>query len=82
MSNLQPHSSTWVNFVYGSFFGSVLLAGIGIFFLPTELWTKGYIAMSFVMAVMTSIIVTKTVRDNHDYRMQNEEKYHRPSETA
>jgi hypothetical protein len=38
--------------------------------------------MSFVMAVMTSIIVTKTVRDNHDYRVQNEEKYHRTGEAA
>jgi hypothetical protein len=82
MNNMQPHSSTWVNFVYGSFFGAVLLAGIGIFFLPTDLWTKGYIAMSFVMTIMSSIIVTKTVRDNHDYRMQNEDKYFRAGDVA
>lgn len=66
MRTNQVHSSTWVNFVYGSFFSSILLSGIGIFFLPTELWTKGYLAMGFVMTVMTSIILTKTIRDNFE----------------
>lgn len=81
MANVQPHSSSWTNFVHGSFFGSVLLAGIGIFFLPTDLWTKGYIGMSVVMTIMTSIIMTKTVRDNNDAKMQDEGK-HRSSEIA
>jgi hypothetical protein len=66
MRTNQVHSNTWINFVYGSFFGSILLSGIGIFFLPTELWTKGYLAMGFVMTVMTSIILTKTIRDNFE----------------
>lgn len=82
MTNLQPHSSTWVNFVHGSFFGSLLLAGIGIFFLPTDLWTKGYVGMSFTMAILTSIILTKTIRDNHDYKQHQDEKHSRTSETA
>ncbi len=59
MRTNQPHSQTWVNFVYGSFLGSLLLSGTGLFFLPTDLWPKGYLAMGYVMTVMTSIILTK-----------------------
>jgi hypothetical protein len=72
MNNSQPHSSTWVNFVYCSFLGATLMAGIGIFFLPVDLWTKGYLSMSFIMSIMTSIIVTKTIRDNHDYAVRED----------
>lgn len=66
MAYQRPHSSTWINFVYGAFFGALLLVGVGIFFLPVDLWARGYLAMGAVMLVMTSIIMTKTIRDNQE----------------
>jgi hypothetical protein len=35
----------------------------GIFFLPIDLWIKGYLVMGVTMLVSSTIIVTKTMRD-------------------
>ncbi|MGY4301621.1 hypothetical protein ACVWXN_009716 [Bradyrhizobium sp. i1.4.4] len=43
--NGQPHSSAWVTFTYASFAASAFLVAIGIFFLPIDLWMKGYLTM-------------------------------------
>jgi hypothetical protein len=42
------------------------MTGVGIFFLPTDLWAKGFLAMGVVMIIMSSISLTKTIRDNQD----------------
>jgi hypothetical protein len=35
----------------------------GIFFLPLDLWIKGYLLMGVSMLVSSTVIVTKTMRD-------------------
>ena len=64
--NVQPHSGAWVTFTYGSFAASALLVAVGLFFLPVDLWMKGYLAMGIVMLVQTCVTLTKTVRDVHE----------------
>ncbi|MBO4223291.1 MULTISPECIES: YiaA/YiaB family inner membrane protein [Bradyrhizobium] len=64
--NVQPHSNAWVTFTYASFLGSAFLVGVGIFFLPVDLWMKGYLTMGIVMLVQTCVTLTKTVRDVHE----------------
>jgi hypothetical protein len=73
-----PHSSNWVNFTYVSFLAAVLMTGIGIFFLPTDLWAKGFLAMGVTMIVMSSINLTKTIRDNHDATSQQQTFHEKP----
>ena len=63
---IQPHSAAWVTFTYASFAASAFLVAIGVFFLPIEVWMKGYLTMGVVMLVQTCITLTKTVRDNHE----------------
>ncbi|QPF85844.1 hypothetical protein IC762_05940 [Bradyrhizobium genosp. L] len=63
---IQPHSGAWVTFTYASFAGSAFLVGIGLFFLPIDLWMKGYLTMGIVMLIQTCVTMTKTVRDNHE----------------
>lgn len=75
MTNLTRHSSAWVNFVYGSFFASILMTGIGIFYVEANLWAKGYLAMGTLMIVMMAITLTKTIRDNQDADRQEDTKY-------
>lgn len=67
-----PHSSNWVNFTYVSFLTAILMTGTGIFFLPTDLWAKGFLSMGVVMIVMSSISLTKTIRDNQDAERQQQ----------
>jgi len=37
-----------------------------VFFLPIDLWMKGYLTMGIVMLIQTCITLTKTVRDNYE----------------
>ena len=39
------HSGAWVAFTYASFIGAVAMVGLGILFMPVEIWVKGYLAM-------------------------------------
>ncbi len=64
--NAQPHSGAWVTFTYASFAGSAFMVGLGVFFLPLDLWIKGYLTMGIVMLVQSCITMTKTMRDVHE----------------
>jgi hypothetical protein len=64
--NIQHHSNAWVTFTYGSFGTSAFLVAIGVYFLPVDLWIKGYLAMGIVMLIQSCITLTKTVRDVHE----------------
>jgi hypothetical protein len=60
---LSQHSGAWVSFTYANMIFSLALTLGGVFFLPIDLWIKGYMLMGVTMLVSSSIIVTKTVRD-------------------
>ena len=64
--NVQPHSSAWVSFTYASFGASAFLVAVGLYFLPVDLWIKGYLAMGIVMLIQSCVTLTKTVRDMHE----------------
>ena len=63
---IQPHSSGWVTFTYASFAASAFLVAVGVFFLPIDLWMKGYLTLGIVMLVQTCVTLTKTIRDNYE----------------
>jgi len=60
------HSSAWVNFTLLNFAVSISMMSAGIFFLPLEIATKGFLAMATLMIISSSITVTKTMRDNQE----------------
>lgn len=60
------HSGAWVGFTYASFVGSAAMVGLGILFMPIDIWLKGYLAMGVVMLVQSCVTMTKTVRDVHE----------------
>ena len=64
--NAQPHSSAWVTFTYASFGASAFLVAVGVYFLPVDLWIKGYLGMGIVMLIQSCVTLTKTVRDMHE----------------
>ena len=64
--NSPHHSNAWVTFTYGSFGASAFLVAIGVYFLPVDLWIKGYLAMGIVMLVQSCVTLVKTVRDMHE----------------
>ncbi|MGC2778321.1 MAG: YiaA/YiaB family inner membrane protein [Bradyrhizobium sp.] len=64
--NVQPHSSAFITFAYASFGASAFLVALGVFFMPIDLWMKGYLTMGIVMLVQTCVTLTKTLRDRHE----------------
>ena len=64
--NAQPHSGSWVAFTYASFAGSAFMVAVGVYFLPLDLWIKGYLTMGIIMLVQSCVTMTKTVRDMHE----------------
>jgi hypothetical protein len=63
---VQPHSPAWVTFTYISFGGSAFMVALGLFFIPLDLWMKGYLAMGVVMLVQSCVTLVKTIRDQHE----------------
>ena len=64
--NAQNHSASWVTFTYVSFGAALLMVAIGLFFLPLDVWIKGYLAMGVVLLIQSCITLTKTMRDVHE----------------
>jgi hypothetical protein len=64
--NVQPHSNAWVTFTYVSFAASAFMVAVGVFYLPIDLWMKGYLTMGIILMIQCCVTLTKTVRDMHE----------------
>jgi hypothetical protein len=64
--NVQPHSNAWVTFTDFSFAASAFMVAIGVFYLPIDLWMKGYLSMGIIMLLQSCVTLTKTIRDMHE----------------
>ena len=60
------HSGAWVAFTYASFLGSAAMVGLGILFMPMDIWIKGYLAMASLFLTGTTFTLAKTLRDEHE----------------
>lgn len=65
-NELKSNSASWVFFVKVSFAIAVLAAGAGVVLAPVELVLKGYMAISALFLVSTTITLSKTLRDEHE----------------
>jgi hypothetical protein len=66
MNETTNNSAAWVTFTYANMLGSLALTLGGLFFLPIDLWVKGYMLMGVVMVTSSTIILSKTLRDQHE----------------
>ena len=60
MTPQMPRTPAWKTFAYVSFLLAAGMLGVGIFFLPADIWIKGYLSMTAIFAV------AKTLRDEHE----------------
>jgi hypothetical protein len=63
MNDTANHSGAWVTFTYANMIGSLALTLGGLFFLPIDLWIKGYMLMGIAMVTSSTVILSKTIRD-------------------
>ncbi len=62
----QLHSPGWVAQVWIAFGISTTSAAIGLVYLPVDPWVRAFLAISFLMAISSSISLSKTLRDIHE----------------
>ncbi len=60
------HSSGWVAQVWIAFGISIAATTIGIFYAPVGPWIRAFLAISVLMAISSSISLSKTLRDQHE----------------
>ena len=65
---MNNHSSAWISFTYANVAISLFLTLGGLFYLPLDLWIKGYMLMGVTMLVSSTITATKTLRDVQESR--------------
>jgi hypothetical protein len=66
MNENTNHSSAWMTFTYANMMASATLTFGGLFFLPLDLWIKGYMLMGISMLTTSTVILTKTLRDRQE----------------
>ncbi len=66
MPRQDTHTPAWIAFSYLSFCTAVVMAALGIAYLPLGLWERGYLAMAALLLVHASVSLTKTLRDRHE----------------
>ena len=66
LNEMQRDSPAWIGFVKLSFalaFGATL---VGTWFMPVELWIRGYMTMGLIYVVGAAFTLAKTLRDQHE----------------
>lgn len=61
-----PSSTSWVLFVKITFVVALLAMGAFVFFLEGSLLTKGYLALNSLFLVSSTIMLSKTLRDEYE----------------
>lgn len=64
--HIGPHSAAWVMQTQLTFGVAIFAMGWAIFTMSIDLWAKGYLAMGTLLAVVSSINLAKTLRDEHE----------------
>ena len=65
-NEFSSNSASWVFFVKTSFAIALLAAATGVVLAPVDLVLKGYMAISALFLVSTTITLSKTMRDEHE----------------
>lgn len=66
IDTVQSNSRGWLFYVKASFVISLCAMAAGILFGPADFVVKGYLAMSALFLVSSTITLSKTLRDEHE----------------
>jgi hypothetical protein len=62
----QAPTGAWTLQVWLSFLFSTVLTLGGIYFLPVDLWARGYLLMGVMFTIGSTFSLAKTVRDGQE----------------
>jgi hypothetical protein len=71
-SQIDRDTAAWIFYAWASFIISTSCMMLGIYFLPVDMWIKGYMAMGTLFTIGATFTLSKTIRDNHEVeKMRN-----------
>lgn len=59
-------TSAWIFQTWASFLVAIVASGIGIAYLPVDIWIRGFLGMGFLFSIGSAFTLAKTIRDNHE----------------
>ncbi len=62
----QKDTAAWIFQCWASFILAFGTTGIGVYFLPVDLWVRGFMWMGMLFTVGSSFTLAKTIRDQHE----------------
>ena len=66
-TRLYSDSTSWVSFTKLTIIIALGAMVFGITMLPLDIWIKGYFGMGLFFLVSSTISVSKTLRDKHEF---------------
>ena len=66
MSKQTVDTPAWIFQTWASFILSMGVTSTGIYYLPVDLWVRGFMGMGLLFTVASSFTLAKTVRDNFE----------------
>lgn len=59
-------TAAWRFQVYAAFLVALALTSGGVFYLPVDAWTRGYLMMGLYFTVSSCFALAKALRDSHE----------------
>lgn len=63
---IEKDSAGWQFFVRTSFVLAMTAVATGVYFLPVDAWTRGFMAIGILYLVGSSFTLAKALRDEHE----------------
>lgn len=63
---IQQDTEAWKIYTKLAFGIAMTFSIVGLWFIPLNLWLKGYVFMAYFFTLGTVITMTKTMRDEHE----------------
>ena len=66
MLNIKSNTAAHIFQVWASFAIAFSVTGLGILYLPVDIWIKAFLGMGLLFTVGSCFSLAKTVRDEHE----------------
>ena len=65
-TTMQTDTPAWRMQVWLAFGLALFMTTVGVWYLPVDVWTKGYLGLGLYFTVSSAFTLAKTVRDQHE----------------
>ena len=67
-------SPAWVFFAWAAFVVAIAAMTTAVAYMPIPIWSRGFVGVAALMLVQSSVVLTKTLRDQAEEQLETEER--------